>query len=313
MWATDEPRARQLWHDARVPAMVLSAGLGTRLRPLSTWLPKALVPVGDRSVLAHVLDRLPPSIGPIAVNAHHRAADLRAFLGARASSPGAKGSPVHLVEEPSLLGTAGGVANARAALGEGDVLVWNGDIVAPIDVPALLAAHRAGGASATLVVKLGPAHTGNVGVDASGRVVRLRKESVGEEARGGEFAAVHVLGASFRPTLPAEGCLVGDVYLPALREGATLGVFAIEKWSDIGDVKAYVDANVEWLAERGLPRWTGAGARVGGGVEVVRSVIGEGAEVTGEGTLEDCVVWPGARAVAPLRRAVVAVEGIARL
>ena len=163
------------------------------------------------------------------------------------------------------------------------MLVWNGDIVAPIDAAALLAAHRAGSALATLAVKLGPARTGNVGVDAGGRVVRLRKESVGEEVRGGEFAAVHVLGAALRPRLPARGCLVGEVYLPALRRGAALGTVEVGAWSDIGDVPAYLDANLAWLAARRLERWLGEGARVADGVEVVASVIGAGPRSPGRG------------------------------
>jgi hypothetical protein len=120
------------------------------------------------------------------------------------------------------------------------------------------------------------------------------------------------MGARLRAALPATGCLVGDVYLPVLRGGGSVGVFAVESFNDVGDLAGYLSTNGSWLAERGLGSWQGHGARVDEGVELVGSVVGEGAHVTGEGRLERCVVWPGARAVAPLEDAVIAPEGIAR-
>jgi NDP-sugar pyrophosphorylase family protein len=119
-----------------------------------------------------------------------------------------------------------------------------------------------------------------------------------------------VLGSRLLDELPGQGCLVGDLYLPALRRGATFGVLEVGEWKDVGDVKSYLDTNLVWLAARGATSWTGEGARIAPGVQLDRSVIGEGAEVVGEGRLERCVVWPGARAVAPLVDAVVAREGM---
>jgi mannose-1-phosphate guanylyltransferase len=289
--------------------MILCAGLGTRLRPLSSWRPKALVPVGDRTVLEHALERVHGVPGPVVVNAHHRAEDLREFVRGHQDL---RVRAVQVLEEPTLLGTAGGLANARATLGDGEVLVWTGDIVtSSFDGQAVLAAHRAGAFAATLAVTPGPAGSGNVGIDAGGTVVRLRSETVRPgEARGGWFAAVHVLGSRLLDELPGQGCLVGDLYLPALRRGATFGVLEVGEWKDVGDVKSYLDTNLVWLAARGATSWTGEGARIAPGVQLDRSVIGEGAEVVGEGRLERCVVWPGARAVAPLVDAVVAREGM---
>ncbi len=296
-----------------MPAMILCAGLGTRLRPLSSWLPKALAPVGDRPVLIHALERLRGVPGPVVVNAYHLAPALRRFLGEHADMAVRS---VKLLEEASLLGTAGGLANARTALGEGDVLVWSGDIVGPIDGVALLAAHgarSAPGVAATLALVPGEAGSGNVGIDAAGTVVRLRAETVrGGEVQGGLFTAVHVVGAELRRTLPAEGCLVSDVYLPALRRGATLGVFEVEGFCEIGSLDTYLATNLAWLAGRGGGSWTAPGATVGPSVQLEACVIGEGAEVVGEGLLARCVVWPGARAVAPLADAVVARQGVAR-
>jgi mannose-1-phosphate guanylyltransferase len=276
--------------------MVLAAGLGTRLRPLTDLRAKPLVPVGSRPALAHVLDRLHAAgVRRIVVNAHHHAEQLRAFGGGRAG--------VALSEEPELLGTAGGIARARDLLGGGDVLLWNADILADVDVPALLAAH---GDEATLVVQPLAAGEGTVGMDRTGRLVRLRHECFGEEARGGAFLGIHVLGAALRARLPERGGLIEDVYIPALARGATLRTLPFTgAWHDIGTVETYLDANLAWLAAGGFTRWIGPGARVADGVVLDRTVVGEGASVVGQGALRRCVVWPGANAAAPLEDQVI--------
>jgi mannose-1-phosphate guanylyltransferase len=282
-----------------LPAMVLAAGLGTRLRPLTEDCAKALVPVGDRPALAHVLGRLRAAgISRVVVNAHHHVDQLRAFAEGQAEVD------LALSQETELLGTAGGIAHAAGLLGEGNLLLWNADILADVDVHALLGAHRD---EATLVVQPLEPGQGSVGLDEAGRVVRLRKESFAAEARGGQFLGIHVLGQALRARLPARGGLIEDVYLPALGRGDVLRAHVFEgPWHDIGTVDSYLDANLAWLAARGLEHWTGPGARVAGGVVLDRAVVGEGAAVTGSGALRRCVVWPGANAVAPLEDRVTA-------
>jgi mannose-1-phosphate guanylyltransferase len=280
-----------------LPAMVLAAGLGTRLRPLTERRAKPLVPVGDRPALAHILERLRSAGVPRAVvNAHHHADQVAAFVRAQPWD-------VAVSEETELLGTAGGLARPRGLLGEGDVIVWNGDILAEVDLRALVEAHRA---SATLVVQPLPPGKGSVGVDAAGRVVRLRSERFGPEATGGEFLGIYVLGADLRERLPDVGGMIEDVMVPGLARGAELRAMSFEApWHDIGTVASYRAANVAWLEARGLDSWTGREARVGTSVTLRHTVAGEGASIEGTGIVGASVVWPGAHATAPLDAAVV--------
>ena len=286
--------------------MVLAAGLGSRLRPLTELLPKPLVPVGDRAALSHVLERLAAAgIARVVVNAHHGREKLQPFLEDRG---------VAMSAEPDLLGTAGGVAHAAPLLGSGDVLIWNADIFASIDASALIAAHAgAPHRAATLVVQPRECGSGTVGLDADGRIVRLRAERVGKETRGGEFLGVHVLGEPLRRGLPERGCLVGDVYIPAMKSGATLQAFECgAPFFDIGTVARYLEANLAWLASRGLPRWVDRRVVLAPGVTLEGTLVGEGATVRGAGALERCVVWPGASVEAPLADAVVTPGHIVR-
>jgi mannose-1-phosphate guanylyltransferase len=287
-----------------LPAMLLAAGLGTRLRPLTDQRAKALVPVGDHPVLAHILDCVREAgVDRIVVNAHHRADDVQDFVRR-------EGRGVTVSEERELLGTAGGVARAKEWLGAGDVVVWNADILAGIDVRSLVRAHSTSAAEATLVVRSLAAGEGNVGVDGAGRIVRLRRERVADEVQGGEFVPVHVLGGALRQTLPERGCLIGDVYIPALRAGATLRAFTHEgSWHDVGSLESYLAANLAWLDARRLASWVGDNAQVARTVALDRTVVGGGASASGTGTLTRCVLWPGSAATAPLADAVV-VDGL---
>ncbi len=271
--------------------MILAAGKGTRLRPLTDSLAKPMVPVGDRPAIAHVAARVRRVAARVVVNVHHRPEDVAAW---------ARGEGVDVSEERDLLGTAGGVARAAPLLGEGDVLVWNADILSPFDPRALV--HRA---AATLVVRERPRGEGNVGVGAGGRVVRLRAEAFGEELAGGEFLGIHVLGAELRAACPEIGCLVGDVYLPALRRGVELAVHVTDApFVDVGTIAQYLVANRAWLGDRAS--WAAADARVSAPIE--GSVVGAAAVV--EAPALRSVVWPGARVTQPVADAVVTKSGI---
>ena len=271
-------------------AMVLCAGLGTRLRPLTDRLAKPMVPVGDRPAVAHVIERVRLAVrSRIVVNSHHRSEDLGAW---------AEAESIAVSHERELLGTAGGLKRAEKLLGQGDVLVWNGDILTELDARDLVNAHQASAnanasANATLAVRARARGEGSVGIGANGTVVRLRGESFGEETRGGDFLGVHVVSAALRERLPETGCLVGDVYIPALGRGETIRAFVTDAtFIDIGSIAQYLAANAAWLTARALDSWAHDTATIAPGVSVRGSVIGAGAVV--DATAHGCVVWPGA-------------------
>lgn len=295
---------------AMAKAMILAAGFGTRLRPLTLELPKPLVWVGDRPAIAHVAGRLVAAgVTELVVNTHHRAEAFSEAMLARI--PGR----LSIVTEAEILGTGGGLANAAKVLGGGDVVVWNGDILADLEVSDLLRAHerwraKGAGEGATLAVGPRPAGEGTVGLGEDGRVVRLRGEVFGEERAGGDFLGISVVSEALRRALPIPGCLVGEGLLPLLRSGGRVGSFVTEAaWDDVGSIEAYLRANARWLEGRGEAYFVGDRAKVGAGVRLASSVVGEGATVGGEGGIEGCVIWPGAAATAPLRGAIVTTGG----
>jgi mannose-1-phosphate guanylyltransferase len=290
-------------YDARVSsAIILCAGFGTRLRPLTDELPKPLVPVGDRSILEHALSSLETAgIRELVINVHHLAGQ---FAGVLASIS----AQVQVVVEPAIRGTAGGVAGARPYLSSAPVLVWNGDILVAPPIDALLVGCEP--SSFCLGVARRPLGEGTVGLGADGRVVRLRGERFGVELGGGDYVGVLALGAGVLDSLPEYGCLFGDVALPLLRAGGTVQSVAVNApWTDAGDAQSLLGANMAWLGARGLGSFQGQGAEVASGVELRQALVGAGARVQGRGLFERCVVCPGARALAPLSDAIVAPSG----
>lgn len=276
-------------------AMILGAGLGTRLRPLTDWLAKPMVPVGDAPCVEHVVRRIRATLAPerVVVNVFHRPEDLRAW---------AEHEGVDVSHEERLLGTAGGLAFAAPILGEGDVLVWNGDVLSDLDAGELARAHRA---DATLAVLPREKGEGNVGIDDRGRIVRLRSSRFGEETRGGEFLGIHVVGRRLRADLVAEGCLVGDVYIPALARGAELRGFEVNaSFVDVGSTSQYLAANRAWLGQRAS--WAHPDAVVSATIE--GSVVGARAIVRAPAIR--CVVWPDARVDEPLEDRIVTPHGV---
>ena len=286
-------------------AMVLCAGFGTRMRPLTDERPKPLLPFGDRTLLEHVLEGLGAELLPAVVNAHHLVDVFIAITGSYSSI-------ARVIVEAQIRGTAGGVAGARAWLGPAPVVVTNGDVLASFDPGALAARTRP--ESLCLAVSPRAMGEGTVGLGAGGEVVRLRGERFGAEVTSGDYVGTLALGADVLAELPERGCLIGDVTLPLLRRGVVVRTHPVEgRWFAPGDgIRDYLDEHAAWLLERfggPLDSYVAPDASVAPGVELIASVLGAGASVLGRGRVERVVAWPGARVVAPLADAVVTTAG----
>lgn len=286
-------------------ALVLSAGFGTRLRPLTDEIPKPLVPIGETPLLGRTLATLSEAgADHLVVNVHHYADRIEGFL---ASLP----FGVRVSREERILGTAGGIANAKRYFGAGPLLIVNGDIVGDLPIVALLGKADEG---LVLAVTPRPLGEGTVGLGSEGQVVRLRGETFGREVASGDYMGVAVLGKTCLNSLPSEGCLVGDWALPQLRQGARVKAVVTEStFEDVGTPADYLRANLNWLRARvGEPidSFIADGARVEPEVVVVSSIIGKGARVRGKGVVQDSLVLPGALAHAPLCGAIVTPTGV---
>lgn len=289
-------------------AFVLGAGLGTRLRPLTESLPKPLVPVWNRPLLAYAFDHLIADLGveAFAVNTHHcPEAYSRQF-----PDQVYRGRPVTFRHEPVLLDTAGGIDNLRDWLPcDEPFLVYNGDILTDLPLAPAVESHRKSGALVTMILRSQGSEL-RVGFDsASGRVVDLRGLLDPNWPHRCQFTGIYVVSPGFLDFLqPGK---IESVVLPmieVIRSGGLIGGVVIDEgeWSDLGEREAYLDAQV--LLADGFPRYTcgpleagriASDAEIGEGVSLdAHSAVGAGARI-GEGSvLRDSVVWDGAT-VAP--------------
>ncbi len=236
-----------------VVGMVLCAGLGTRLRPLTEWLPKPAVPVCGLSIVRFALARLAAAgVRRAVVNTHHLAGPM-----AEAARASARALSLDLAvsHEPVLAGTGGALREARRHLAGAEAIVlWNGDVLFDLDLRAVLAAHRASGALATMV--LAPMPEGEryaaVEVDAAGAVRRIAGQGPGGDGLSPlHFTGVHVLAPALLDAVPDEpfACDVNrHVYPPLLGAGRVRGHLGPGYWNDAGTPGRYLKANLDLLS-----------------------------------------------------------------
>jgi NDP-sugar pyrophosphorylase family protein len=296
--------------------MVLAAGVGTRMRPLSLLRAKPALPVLNRPLLHWTLERLARhGVEEAVVNLHHLPETVTDAVG----DGSAFGIRVRYSRERTILGTAGGPRKVRDLLGPEPVLFVNGDMLFDFDLGRLVARHRASGAQATLALKPNPdVRTYRpVITGPSGRVRWL--PGCGRRRRGTPhlFTGVHVMDPALLDRLsagPADS--VRDLYAPLLAEGGRiLGVRVAGPWRDLGRPALYLAAQVQALgraAGRGDRSLVEPSARLGQGARLDRAVVGAGAEVAEGARVVRSVLWGGAR-VGPgavVRGCVVTDEGV---
>jgi mannose-1-phosphate guanylyltransferase len=314
-----------------VVAMILCAGLGTRLRPLTLRVPKPAVPVCGVPLVSWTLGLLAGAgVGRAVVNVHHLPDAM-----AEAAAAGARtaGLPLAISREPVIAGTGGALREARGELeGAAAIVVVNGDVLFDLDLGAALAAHRASGALATMLLLPMPAGAkyAAVELDPSGAVRRI----AGSFGPGGErlapwhFTGVHVLSPALLdrvPSAPFECDVNRHVYPPLMASGAVRGLVVDGYWNDLGTPARYLEASRDVLEGRvPLARFARAaplartrelapgiraaeGAAIDPGARLLApAFVGAGCRVPAGAAVEDAALWDGT-ALAPGERVVHAI------
>jgi mannose-1-phosphate guanylyltransferase len=315
-------------------AMVLAAGLGTRLRPITYEIAKPMVPVLDRPVMGHIVDLLERSgVQRIVANLHHFPDPIRSYFGER----------IIYRYEPELLGTAGGVRNCADLLGEETFLVVSGDALTDIDLGALVASHRERRAVMTIAAKhvSDTRHYGVVLHDRDGRITGFQEKPEPDDARSdlgncGIYCLEPAVFEHFPPTPFVDWA--HDVFPVLLGRGVPFYVHRIEDyWNDIGSLAELRQGTFDALsgalriplAGRELvpgvtvgegtqvdslelldgPVWIGRDVMIGEGVRLTGPVaIGDGATIGAGAALRETIVFPGSE-IAPRAILIGAIAG----
>jgi NDP-sugar pyrophosphorylase family protein len=161
-------------------AMVLAAGLGTRLLPLTEQLPKALIPVAGRPMIEYSLFLLRYyGIRDIIINLHHLGDRIETYLGDGRQW----GLQITYSKEPDLLDTGGGLLKAKPFLEDGTFIVINTDVLIDLPLSELIAFHQKKKAAATLVVRPDPLadQYGSLEIDGEGRIQRFLQTRISKQ------------------------------------------------------------------------------------------------------------------------------------
>lgn len=249
-------------------AMVLCAGLGTRLRPLTERWPKPAMPLLGQPLLRYHLSVLKAAgVTAVGINTHHLPDTMAEVARAECSR---LGLPLHVVHEPVIQGTGGGIRGLRDFLSGDDFLVFNGDILYPVDLRPVVAMHRASGAVATMVLQPMPESEkyAAVELDDTGRVRRIAGHGPGGEGLSPwHFTGVHVMSPRIFDFMTAEGPedINREVYVRAMNAGQTVrGVRVDGYWSDLGTPSRYLATVQDVLAGRVRLEWLGADSPLAG-------------------------------------------------
>ena len=291
-------------------AMVLAAGFATRLRPLSLLKPKPLVPLANRPLIHFAMDQLAAAgVDTAVVNSHHLGEQLPGVLG-----NSHRGLRLIFSHEEKILGTGGGLVQARRHLEDSPFFLINGDVLSDVDLRAAWKHHRRGGYAATMVVRALPADSAYTALqaDTSGRLVTFKEHRLTArgEIRACMFCGIHVLEPEVFSYLPEQGfaCINDQAYGRMMDRGLDIGAYFYDgPWFDLGTPQTYLQANLDLLGGRlrlkdKEPR-CGAddqGVLLGhklsleAGVQLGPEVaIGEGCRIGAGAKLSRCVLWPG--------------------
>ena len=275
-------------------AIVLSAGYGTRLWPLTEDRTKPAIPILGKPLVGYVAEYLAGyGIDEIVVNLHHRPESVRRALG----DGNRFGVKLYYVEEPEILGTSGALDNTREFFERETFVVVNGKIITDIDLNAALDTHRSMNALATLVLLPNTRRERFSVVETeAGRVRRFGRMPVAGD--DGDvplmFTGIHILEPRIFEYVP-RGVFsdsVIDVYPKAIANGEIVAAHvASGKWRELSTLKRYLDISVELLKEEGKSFVSGA-----------QTVISPSATITDSILWDNVAVAAGAR----LSRAILA-------
>ena len=266
-------------------AIVLSAGYGTRLWPLTEDRTKPAIPILGKPLVGYVAEYLAGyGIDEIVVNLHHRPESVRRALG-----DGSRfGVKLHYVEEPVILGTSGALDNTREFFERETFVVVNGKIITDIDLNAAIETHRKMNAIATLVLlpnvrreRFSVVETEAGRIKGFGRMPVQRDEGPAPLM----FTGIHIMEPRILEYVP-RGVFsdsVTDVYPQAMANGEILAAHvASGKWRELSTLKRYLDISIELMGNEGKQLVAGTNALISPAATVTDSVLWDDVEV-GEG------------------------------
>ncbi len=273
-------------------AMIMAAGVGSRLMPLTATMPKPMVPILGKPVMEYGVELLRQhGVTQIIANLHYLPDVIKSYFG----DGQACGVSMHYSYEETLMGTAGGVKRNRSFLGTDTFVILSGDGLTDIDLSAMCEYHKSKGALATIALKSvdDVSKYGVVIQDNEGRITAFQEKPGAEEALSNlANTGIYIFEPEIFELIPS-GIVYdfGKQLFPLLVEQG-LPFYGWETngyWSDIGSFDAYKEAQFDML--NGSPVYIGRGSIIPGSADLNgKVVIGTNTVVGERCALRDCVI-----------------------
>jgi NDP-sugar pyrophosphorylase family protein len=282
--------------------MILAAGYGTRLWPLTIDRAKPAIPFMGRPLVGYVAEYLARfGCTEVAVNLHHRPESVRAALG-----DGSRfGVRLEYVLEPEILGTSGALDNARYFFERETFVVVNGKIATDIDLGLAFETHRRSGALATLVLQRNEARERFSTVEVEDGLVTGFGGMPSKNDAGGEvplmFTGIQILEPCVFDYIPRGkfSHTTTDVYLPAIARGERVAAHvAGGYWYELSTIPRYLEISLALMKREGVENVVGEGATIEPGADVRDAVLWEGARVERGARVRRAVLGAGVRVAA---------------
>ncbi len=282
-------------------AMILAAGYGTRLWPLTVDRTKPAIPFLGRPLVGYVAEYLASyRIREIAVNLHHQPESVREALG-----DGSRfGAHLHYVEEPQILGTSGALDNAREFLDGDTFIVVNGKIVTDINLAAAIETHKRTQALATLVLRPNPARErfSLINTEAGfvtgfgGMPQPLTSDNANGEVVPLMFTGIQILEPRIFDYIPRKifSHSTTDVYPQAIAKDERIAAHVAEgSWYELSTIERYLDISLAMLEREGRDVLVGEGSFVSTGARVRESVLWDNVTVEDGARVRRAVLGDG--------------------
>src|SRR5262245_10252299 len=233
-------------------AMVLAAGLGERMRPLTEGRAKPSLPLVNRPIIIQTLAYLKShGVDEAVINLHYQPESIRGLVG-----DGSRiGLRVHFSEEQAILGTAGGLKKAEAHFRDaGTFVLINSDFATECDLAAAVQTHGQWQAVATLILapRRGGTEYSPVGMDGEGRIISIAGSGREDEGEAFTFTGIHILEPSILESIPAgvRYEINREVYPVLMHNGALIrGYVHSGFWREMGTPRLYLEGALDVLAQ----------------------------------------------------------------
>jgi mannose-1-phosphate guanylyltransferase len=274
-------------------AMILAAGLGTRLEPLTKIRPKPLFPVLNQPLLGVLIEQL-QRMGAtgIVLNAHHLAEQVEQFVGM-----GEWGLQVEVRVEPEILGTGGGIKNCADFLQDATFfVVVNADVYHTFDLSPAIHYHQESDNLATLVLYDHPRFN-QVGIDGEGRIASVGEEPIKPSNSATQlltFTGIHIISPKLLDSMPSVGFFgIMEIYTELASRGEAIRGYQMQGgyWQDIGRVEDYMDLHRYLLGEEGEPV-IHPEASLAEDVRIEGFICaGKGTRIKNGSVIKDSIIW----------------------